>query len=113
MPRTPQAGFDYAPLRDALAAGDFQKADDITRAALIQLAGPGAVKRNWVYFTGGLPLTAYITSIINASDGLAVRRLLGVEHVPLITSHAGLTMWSAATYWSHSYRHQCLALAYC
>ena len=47
-----QAEFDYAPLRDALAAGDFQKADDITRAALIQLAGPGAVKRNWVYFTG-------------------------------------------------------------
>ena len=47
-----QAGFDYAPLRDALAEGDFQKADDITRAALIQLAGPGAVKRNWVYFTG-------------------------------------------------------------
>ena len=36
-----------------MAAGDFQKADDITRAALIQLAGPGAVKRNWVYFTGG------------------------------------------------------------
>jgi len=39
-------------LRDALKEGDFQKADDITRDELIQLAGPGAVKRNWVYFTG-------------------------------------------------------------
>jgi len=55
-----QADFDYAPLRDALAAGEFQEADDITRAALIQLAGPGAVKRNWVYFTGDPAGTSYV-----------------------------------------------------
>ena len=54
-----QAEFDYAPLRDALAAGEFQEADDITRAALIQLAGPGAVKRNWVYFTGNPAATPH------------------------------------------------------
>lgn len=47
-----QAGRDYEPLREALRAGDFEKADDITRNELIQLAGPGAVKRGWVYFTG-------------------------------------------------------------
>ena len=60
-----QADFDYAPLRDALAAGDFQKADDITRAALIQLAGPGAVKRNWVYFTGDSAFSLTSESVAN------------------------------------------------
>lgn len=49
-----QAGRDYEPLREALRAGDFEKADDITREELIQLAGAGAVKRSWVYFTGEL-----------------------------------------------------------
>jgi len=46
-----EAGVDYQPLRDALEAGDFQTADDITRALLIQLAGEGAQERGWVYFT--------------------------------------------------------------
>lgn len=46
-----EAGRDYEPLREALRAQDFEKADDITREELIQLAGAGAVKRNWVYFT--------------------------------------------------------------
>jgi GUN4-like len=54
---SPQAGRDYAALRDSLKEGDFQKADDITRDELIQLAGPGAVKRNWVYFSGVLAST--------------------------------------------------------
>jgi hypothetical protein len=51
VPLTSEAGRDYTGLRDALKEGDFQKADDITRDELIQLAGPGAVKRSWVYFT--------------------------------------------------------------
>lgn len=43
--------MDYAPLRDYLKAQDFRKADDETRALLIRLAGEGAIKRGWVYFT--------------------------------------------------------------
>jgi hypothetical protein len=43
--------MDYAPLRDHLKAQDFRKADDETRALLIRLAGEGAIKRGWVYFT--------------------------------------------------------------
>lgn len=46
-----QADMDYSDLRDALQQGDFQLADDLTRAALITLAGPDAEKRTWVYFT--------------------------------------------------------------
>lgn len=46
-----QAEIDYTSLRDALQQGDFQLADDLTRAALIELAGPDAEKRNWVYFS--------------------------------------------------------------
>ena len=46
-----QADLDYSPLRDALQKGEFEKADDITRANLIQLAGPDAQKRGWVYFS--------------------------------------------------------------
>ncbi len=34
-----------------LKSGEFEKADDETRALLIRLAGPDAVKRGWVYFT--------------------------------------------------------------
>jgi hypothetical protein len=43
--------MDYIKLRDLLAEGKFEAADDETRALLIQLAGPGAVDRKWVYFT--------------------------------------------------------------
>ena len=46
-----QAGMDYKHLKDLLADGDFQKADDETRILLIKLAGTGAVERKWVYFT--------------------------------------------------------------
>jgi uncharacterized membrane protein YgcG len=51
-----QSGVDYAPLRDALLAADFRAADDETRALLIRLAGPNAVKRGWVYFTEVAPI---------------------------------------------------------
>ena len=50
-PATVQAGQDYTALRDHLQAGEFQKADDETRALLIKLAGPDAETRGWVYFT--------------------------------------------------------------
>lgn len=43
--------MDYTALRDALQKEDFRAADDETRALLIKLAGEGAVKRQWVYFT--------------------------------------------------------------
>lgn len=43
--------MDYTKLRDLLAEGKFQDADDETRALLIKLAGPGAIDRKWVYFT--------------------------------------------------------------
>ena len=46
-----QAGEDYSVLLGHLQGKDFQKADDETRALLIRLAGPDAVKRGWVYFT--------------------------------------------------------------
>ena len=64
-----QAGRDYEPLRAALAEGDFEKADDITRDELIQLAGPGAVKRSWVYFSGAWrPLHQLILTDCTASE---------------------------------------------
>lgn len=43
--------MDYSTLRDTLKVGDFRAADDETRALLIRLAGEGAIKRGWVYFT--------------------------------------------------------------
>eukprot|EP01026_Neomeris_dumetosa_P070852 TRINITY_DN710_c0_g1_i1.p1 TRINITY_DN710_c0_g1~~TRINITY_DN710_c0_g1_i1.p1 ORF type:complete len:265 (+),score=40.21 TRINITY_DN710_c0_g1_i1:31-795(+) len=44
-------GMDYSLLKQCLQEGDFQKADDETRAKLIELAGEGAKARGWVYFT--------------------------------------------------------------
>lgn len=46
-----QVNMDYVALRDLLKEGQFREAEDETRALLIRLAGEGAVKRNWVYFT--------------------------------------------------------------
>eukprot|EP00238_Polyblepharides_amylifera_P004555 CAMPEP_0196580254 /NCGR_PEP_ID=MMETSP1081-20130531/28074_1 /TAXON_ID=36882 /ORGANISM="Pyramimonas amylifera, Strain CCMP720" /LENGTH=178 /DNA_ID=CAMNT_0041900081 /DNA_START=324 /DNA_END=860 /DNA_ORIENTATION=+ len=46
-----EVGFDYGPLESALKAGEFREADDITRAALITLAGENAEARDFVYFT--------------------------------------------------------------
>lgn len=51
VPLESEVGMDYTVLRDALNTGDFLKADDETRALLIRLAGEGAIKRGWVYFT--------------------------------------------------------------
>jgi len=46
-----ESGLSYELLRDLLAAGEWEKADDETRLKLIQLAGEEAVIRGWVYFT--------------------------------------------------------------
>jgi len=43
--------MDYVPLATMLMTGDFEAADQFTREALIKLAGEGAVKRNFVYYT--------------------------------------------------------------
>ncbi|KAG2490007.1 hypothetical protein HYH03_011473 [Edaphochlamys debaryana] len=51
VPLASEVGMDYTALRDFLAAGEFRQAEDETRALLIKLAGEGAMKRNWVYFT--------------------------------------------------------------
>jgi len=44
-------GFDYVPLAGALASGDLKEADQITRDALIVIAGSKAKGRDFVYFT--------------------------------------------------------------
>ncbi len=46
-----QLGMDYTALRDHLQKGEYQKADDESRALLIKIAGADAVKRGWVYFS--------------------------------------------------------------
>lgn len=48
---SPQCGADYTLLRDLLASGQWEKADDETRLKLCQLAGEDAEAREWVYFT--------------------------------------------------------------
>jgi len=45
-----ECGFDYVPLSTALQAGEFREADQLTRDALIKLAGEQAVDRGYVYF---------------------------------------------------------------
>jgi hypothetical protein len=42
---------DYVALRDFLKEEKWREAEDETRARLIEAAGPGAQKRNWVYFS--------------------------------------------------------------
>lgn len=36
-----QLGIDYAPLKELLAKGEFEKADDFTRAVLITMVSLG------------------------------------------------------------------------
>jgi hypothetical protein len=43
--------YDHSPLRDALAAGKFEEADQIHRDSLIDLAGLAAQNRGYVYFS--------------------------------------------------------------
>jgi hypothetical protein len=52
VPETKSAcGFDYVPLLTALQAGEYREADQLTRDALITLAGEKAVERGYVYYT--------------------------------------------------------------
>ncbi|KAL1527946.1 hypothetical protein AB1Y20_009317 [Prymnesium parvum] len=44
-------GFDFVPLLTALQTGEWREADQLTRDALIKLAGSAAVARGYVYFT--------------------------------------------------------------
>jgi hypothetical protein len=44
-------GVDYTELRNLLDSKDYKAADAETRRLLIVLAGDGAVKRGWVYFS--------------------------------------------------------------
>jgi len=46
-----QVGVDYSMLRDLLKEKKWREAEDETRAKLIEAAGPGAQKRNWVYWS--------------------------------------------------------------
>ncbi|GBG71873.1 hypothetical protein CBR_g10809 [Chara braunii] len=46
-----EVGISYEALRDRLAAGEWEEADNETRRLLCVLAGDGAVKRKWVYFS--------------------------------------------------------------
>jgi len=46
-----ETGYDFVPLATALAAGDYQEADQITRDGLIHIAGESARARKFVYFT--------------------------------------------------------------
>ncbi|KAJ7191440.1 hypothetical protein O6H91_01G141000 [Diphasiastrum complanatum] len=46
-----EAGVSYELLRNRLAAGEWELADEETRRLLCLLAGEGAAKRKWVYFS--------------------------------------------------------------
>jgi len=56
-------GVDYTALRDALAAGEWRKADDEHRRLMCVLAGDEAELREWVYFTEvkNFPVTDLLT----------------------------------------------------
>lgn len=43
--------LDYTPLKELLAQETFEEADRLTRELLCQLAGEGAIARQWLYFT--------------------------------------------------------------
>lgn len=56
VPLNSDCGMDYLPLKQFLEKGEFQNADDETRDLLIRLAGPGAEKRGYVYFSEVKPI---------------------------------------------------------
>ena len=51
FPLESAAQINYQPLQTALAAQDFETSDNLTREMLCELAGDGAVQRQWLYFT--------------------------------------------------------------
>lgn len=48
---TPTASANFEALAAALQEKKFREADDLTRQALINLAGPAAIQRGYVYFS--------------------------------------------------------------
>lgn len=51
VPLKSERNLDYLPLQKALVRQDFQQADLITVEKLCELAGEGALKRKWLYFS--------------------------------------------------------------
>lgn len=51
-------GIDYGPLQRALMLQQFEQADRLTSALLRQLAGPGAERRGYVYYSEVPPMPA-------------------------------------------------------
>ena len=51
VPLNSERSLDFIKLRDLLRAGEFQTADDESRALLLTLAGTEAQSRGWIYFT--------------------------------------------------------------
>lgn len=51
LPLQSAQGVDYTQLQQLLAKQDFLESDRLTMQKLCQLAGDGAVKRKWLYFT--------------------------------------------------------------
>ena len=52
------AGIDYAPLQRELVLQNYEEADRLTSAHLRELAGVGAVKRGYVYYSEVPPMPA-------------------------------------------------------
>jgi len=51
VPLKSEQNIDYQQLEHLLLQQDYQAADTLTREKLWELAGEGAMKRKWVYFT--------------------------------------------------------------
>ncbi len=51
LPLKSERNIDYQPIQELLAKQDFQGADTVTREKMCELAGEGAMKRKWLYFT--------------------------------------------------------------
>jgi len=43
--------IDYLPLQRLLAAKNYEEADNLTRIKMCEIAGEGALKRKWIYFS--------------------------------------------------------------
>ena len=81
-----QMGVDYAPFRDLLKSGEWEKADDEHRRLMCVLAGEEAEDREWVYFTEvkNMPVTdlktidALWSHFSGGRYGFAIQRKLWV-----------------------------------
>jgi hypothetical protein len=79
-------GVDYAPFRDLLKSGEWEKADDEHRRLMCVLAGEDAEDREWVYFTEvkNMPVTdlktvdALWSHFSGGRYGFAIQRKLWV-----------------------------------